>query len=76
MTGKVDPCLRVHVLSASALPRSRGGSEPSSWFVEAKVGTSNSRWTAGVHKCMRQLLKADHALHKTAHHSRVLANFK
>lgn len=36
-TGVVDSCVRVQVLSAASLPRSRGGSEDSSWFVEAKV---------------------------------------
>lgn len=39
MKGDVDPCVRVGVLSASPLPRSGGGTEASSWVVEAKVGS-------------------------------------
>lgn len=38
MKGVVNSCMRVHVLSAASLPRSRGGHEDSSWFVEAEVG--------------------------------------
>lgn len=43
MKGDVDPCLRVGVLSASPLPRSGGGTEASSWVVEAKVGMFKTR---------------------------------
>jgi len=43
MKGDVDPCVRVGVLSASSLPRSGGGTEASSWVVEAKVGVEKHK---------------------------------